>query len=385
MQPGSGAELGLRHFQHPKRSSADFGADIDRFSFIVIDLSLRALVHNPKLFNKYSNGENIIFTANDYIDPDNSAAFAELKAIPALSRDAGNLAKVCKGSVKSVPTLSDFLAGNIFAGTIATHLLLDKNTKKEPAAYVGAYDVIDAADYASVLEHVGDKVEFVGMVTKVIPGWSRNKQPYCFVFFTVPDSPRSVRLNIWSNGLNKLFDSQELGWSKTKSELSKWEKKGVWLSVQGLVDPVYSSQKYGEALSITISSKSQIREITKAEAQRRLKTIQSDEQYEVGTLPTWGDSGTLQRLPSVNTPPLTKNQMIMNTIRQKTSSSLGGAPIYGVAGLKVCAMVEHKSLGRGMVIAIDNGHVRVAFREGVNLFQCPGAFHDGWLRLVSGQ
>ncbi|MBX5084253.1 protein kinase family protein [Rhizobium lentis] len=62
MVRGQGTELGHKHFQHPKRTSANFGPDMDRFSFIVIDLSLRALMHDPKLFAKHSNGENIILT-----------------------------------------------------------------------------------------------------------------------------------------------------------------------------------------------------------------------------------------------------------------------------------------------------------------------------------
>ena len=45
---GQGAELGHKHFQHPKRSAADFGPEMDRFSFIVIDLSLRAIAHDPE-------------------------------------------------------------------------------------------------------------------------------------------------------------------------------------------------------------------------------------------------------------------------------------------------------------------------------------------------
>ena len=76
---------------------------MDRFSFIVIDLSLRAVAHDPKLFSKYSNGENIILTANDFIDPGNSAAFADLKAVPALARDTTNLANICTAPVKSRP------------------------------------------------------------------------------------------------------------------------------------------------------------------------------------------------------------------------------------------------------------------------------------------
>ena len=74
---------------------------MDRFSFIVIELSLRAVAHDPKLFSRYSNGENIILTANDFIDPGNSAAFADLKSVPLLARDTTNLANICTAPVKS--------------------------------------------------------------------------------------------------------------------------------------------------------------------------------------------------------------------------------------------------------------------------------------------
>ena len=87
--------MGFVQQSHPKRSAADFGPEMDRFSFITIDLSLRAIAQNSSLFSKYSNGENIIFTANDFIDPGRSAAFADLSALPALARDAGNFARIC--------------------------------------------------------------------------------------------------------------------------------------------------------------------------------------------------------------------------------------------------------------------------------------------------
>jgi hypothetical protein len=50
---GHGTEIGHKHFQHPRRSAGDFGPSMDRFSFIVIDLSLQALIAVPSLFSKY--------------------------------------------------------------------------------------------------------------------------------------------------------------------------------------------------------------------------------------------------------------------------------------------------------------------------------------------
>src|SRR5690606_40681798 len=80
-----------------------------------------------------------ILTANDFIDPGNSAAFADLKAIPSLARDTTNLASICTAPVKSVPTLEDFLAAkNIPAAAIII---------RTPAAEIGS---------ASCRERAGD-------------------------------------------------------------------------------------------------------------------------------------------------------------------------------------------------------------------------------------
>lgn len=54
---GSGTELGHKHFQHPLRRASDFGPKVDRFSFLVIDLSLWALALRPELFARFSTGE----------------------------------------------------------------------------------------------------------------------------------------------------------------------------------------------------------------------------------------------------------------------------------------------------------------------------------------
>ena len=43
---------------------------MDRFSFIVVDVSLRALMVDPSLHARFrEGGETIVFKANDYADP----------------------------------------------------------------------------------------------------------------------------------------------------------------------------------------------------------------------------------------------------------------------------------------------------------------------------
>src|SRR5215831_1405797 len=76
MRPGNGSETGHKHFQHPERRASDFGPAMDRFSFIALDLSLRALIADKSLYPKFrEGGETIIFRANDFADPPNSKIF----------------------------------------------------------------------------------------------------------------------------------------------------------------------------------------------------------------------------------------------------------------------------------------------------------------------
>jgi hypothetical protein len=332
MAAGQGAELGHKHFQHPKRSAADFGPDMDRFSFIVIDLSLRAIANDSKLFAKYSNGENIILTANDFIDPGNSAAFADLKAIPSLARDATNLANICMAPVKSVPTLEDFLAAkNIPAAAIIIRAPAATPEAKKEAAYVGAYDVVDASNFALVTKQVGNRVELVGRVTKVHTAKTKYGKPYCFVFFN--DSRQSVKLNIWSEGLAKLAGAPSPAWV------------GKWLSVQGLVDPAYSG-RYGTSLSITITSNSQLRTIAETEARHRLRSpaVTGPKATENRTIleglstPSRASVSRSRGRTYVPPPPVapqSRNQAILNTIRPgaSTSPQPGWAPSQAPAQL----------------------------------------------------
>jgi predicted Ser/Thr protein kinase len=314
---GNGTELGHKHFQHPKRSAADFGPEMDRFSFIVIELSLRAIAHDPKLFSKYSNGENIILTANDFSDPANSATFADLKSVPALARATTHLANICTAPVKSIPTLEDFLAGrNIPAAPIIIRTDAAPQSAKREAAYIGAYDVVDANTYGLVAKQVGNRVELVGIVTKVHMASTKGGRRYCFVFFD--DSKQGVKLNIWSVGLAKLSEAPSQAWV------------GTWLSVQGLVDPPYSSARYGTSLSITITSNSQLRKITEAEARHRLKSRSSGAQtatdnrailYGLSAKPQPGRSSVQPPTPHPQSPPSSKNQAILDAIRQRQGST----------------------------------------------------------------
>src|SRR5258707_3901969 len=83
MRAGDGSETGHKHFQHPDRRASNFGPGLDRFSFIALDLSLKALIEDKSLFRTFlEGGVTIIFKANDFVDPTSSEISLRLLALP---------------------------------------------------------------------------------------------------------------------------------------------------------------------------------------------------------------------------------------------------------------------------------------------------------------
>src|SRR5262249_48530076 len=110
MRSGNGSETGHKHFQHPERRAADFGPAMDRFSFIRLDLSQKAVIADKTLYPEFrEGGEPIVFRANDFADPPNSKIFQRLLKIPKLKYQAQNFAAVCGAPLAAIPTLDEFL------------------------------------------------------------------------------------------------------------------------------------------------------------------------------------------------------------------------------------------------------------------------------------
>ena len=107
----SSQELGHRNYQHPDRIPGLYGPHMDRFSSMVIYTGLRACMANPDLWEKYNNGENILFKAADFFDPEASALFAELDKIAGLNPVVSVLKKMCLITPDQLPRLDDVLGG----------------------------------------------------------------------------------------------------------------------------------------------------------------------------------------------------------------------------------------------------------------------------------
>src|SRR5215467_13056975 len=266
MRPGNGSETGHKHFQHPERRAADFGPAMDRFSFIALDLSLKALIADKTLYPEFrEGGETIVFKANDFADSPNSKIFQRLLKIPKLKYQAQNFAAVCGAPLAAIPTLDEFLAGRNMPVAQRPVAASPTPVAKPRLAYIPAFPVVDALNFSAAMQYIGDRVELVGRIVEITRGArKRGKAPakhYVFINF---GSWRGnvVKISIWSEGLAKLKEQPSNAWV------------GRWVSVTGLIDvPVENKRQRYKHLSIRVQEEGQIQPIDEAEAGFRLASI----------------------------------------------------------------------------------------------------------------
>ncbi len=263
MRPGNGSEIGHRHFQHPDRRTSSFGPAMDRFSFIALDLSLRAVIADKSLYPKFrEGGETIIFKANDFADPHNSEIFSRLLAMRKLKDQVESFAAICGAPLAAVPTLDEFLAGrNVPTAQMPIKVSTAAEKKPVRAPYIPAYPVVDALSFSAALQWVGDRVELIGRIVEVTQGSRKRGKapPKRFVFINFGSGRGNIiRISIWSEGLAKLKEQPSAGWV------------GRWVSVTGLMEAPSRGHKQ---LSITVQDDGQIQEIDEAEAGFRLASI----------------------------------------------------------------------------------------------------------------
>ncbi|HON13884.1 MAG TPA: hypothetical protein PK897_07170 [Treponema sp.] len=286
----SAYETGHIHFQHP--DPARHARAVDRFPFLVIDLGLALLETAPELFSQYGQGENILFTADDFAQPRSSPLLQRAATIPGMERACELFMAICEGPASAVPALNEFHiaaglslegipaqpvaaaavpgaargAARSSAGT-AEPITAGTVTAERPTrqAYRPAYPLyepdlfLNHPDLAAGL--VGQKIELVGLITEIKEDYTKYGSPYVFVNFN--DWRRGgIKLIFWSEGLDAFEE---------RAPDKRWE--GRWISVTGMVDEPYSNSRYGTlSYSITITDPSQVRLISAAEARRRLNT-----------------------------------------------------------------------------------------------------------------
>lgn len=106
-------ELGHANFQHPMRFRKEiYSAELDLFPHLVICAALRCLtVGGRELWNRYDNGDNILFRQRDFEYPGSSPLIQELWKLsdPAARALVGHLILAARGPLGNEPHVGDLL------------------------------------------------------------------------------------------------------------------------------------------------------------------------------------------------------------------------------------------------------------------------------------
>ncbi len=109
-------EIGHPHYQHPQRlREGTYNAEVDRFAHLVIYSALRVLSLDGKaLWDRYDNGENLLFREEDFRNPADSRLLHELWAHS--DEDVRNLVGwlllASQAPIESTPLLDELLIGS---------------------------------------------------------------------------------------------------------------------------------------------------------------------------------------------------------------------------------------------------------------------------------
>jgi formylglycine-generating enzyme required for sulfatase activity len=102
-------EVGHPSYQHPHRlRDQTYSLDVDRFPLLLIATGLRAvMVQGRALWDKYDNGDNILFRQSDLLAPTKSFLFLDLvrSADPLTASLADHLLRALRGGVAAAPLL----------------------------------------------------------------------------------------------------------------------------------------------------------------------------------------------------------------------------------------------------------------------------------------
>lgn len=297
-------ELGNRNFQHIRRTADHFSHTLDRFSFILLDVAIEALIHNPILWKTtQSEATAVIFRANDYASPENSTIFQELFRNTTLGNIAKRFAAVSKADFDKIPSVSDFVNNRNIPQVVLTAPAQVVNQ------YLASFPVVDASNYSLGSKHVGDRVELIGRITEVKSNTARNGKPYVFINFGSWKG-NIIKLSIWSEGLDVLSEAPNSTWV------------GRWVSVSGLMEPPYVNSKFNYShLSISITKNNQIQFITDSQAKFRLSGSTTRPTSALDILKSKSASGSTKSLNVSNVKTNASNADVLKKIVEKSQSN----------------------------------------------------------------
>lgn len=272
-------ETGHPNFQHPGRISAKpFDANVDAFSFALLDTALRALIEDPTLWTRLkADPDRILLGARDLAAPETSAAFGILTALTDSGPAARNLRAIARAPYAAVPAYADFVQGHSIpeapievspsaagGSTPWYHEPVEVNapqvtsahpTAITPAAAPSGLPIVSAGN-AQTWPTRGEMVELIGIVDSVTGG-SNGNLPYQRI--TLKNTENPVTIDIWAEGLaNFTRAGVTIG--------KKWQ--GKWISVQGQWRDIKATD--GLRYGITVTAPSQVQRLTEHEARARL-------------------------------------------------------------------------------------------------------------------
>lgn len=211
-------EIGHLNYQHPARSASHYNAAIDRFSSIVIYLGLAAITLSPSFWRKYDNGENILFRADDFVNVERSQLLIDISSIQQLTPLIDRFRGVCKLDFEKVPSLDQFISGNFAYPKVGVTPSVVTPTRRSQ------YPIVDATRSGLLSEHIGGRVEVIGLITDYHSARTRYGQPYLFLNFG--SYPRQTfTLVLWSTSLTAF----------TRSGVDPLSLVGKWVKVTGVI------------------------------------------------------------------------------------------------------------------------------------------------------
>ncbi len=249
LEPLGAAEFGHRAYQHPDRGDS-YHRDLDSFSTRVIDLSLNALRHAPSLWQRFYTGDNLVFSAKDFTEPERSELFAELFRMPSLAEEARVLARACSVGFAAVPAI---LSGERMSVPVQPVKGGDRRASTGPEA-------VAAGNRTTMVSHLGDHVTAVGRITAV-------KQ-----LTTKFGTPMSL-LNF---GDFRRGDFAVVAFEHTTLELRRVygddlaALTGLWVSITGLVTPYQRGSAKVVTPQIELKRVSSLRVLDEAKAKAML-------------------------------------------------------------------------------------------------------------------
>lgn len=283
-------EIGHLNYQHPSRTAAHYNSTIDRFSAIVIYLGLSAVAASPPLWHKYNNSENILFCSNDFADVESSPLLIDISRISQLAPLVERFRGVCRLEFDKVPSLDQFISGNF---------TFPKITVRPPAPAVtvpqrrSQYPVIDASLSGSLSEHIGDRVEVIGLITDYHSAQTKHGQPYIFLNFgSYPH--QTFTLVLWSTSLDAF----------RRDKVDPLSLVHKWVKVTGVIG------RYRDRLQMTIELPSQVQILSGEEEARQ-----------------WlGVKPSVSLSPQIRRPISQPDESVFNTIYSGKRATPSGTP-----------------------------------------------------------